>query len=105
MAHLDVWPKAPSTDTCRLLGGGGLDANELEGGPHLETCPHHPQRELSNMAATTVCAHASPGDSPRPAGRSDSGSYQVTTSVSGPGACEILYEPFKSEFFLADGQR
>ena len=39
---------------------------------------------------------ASPGDSPRSAGRSDPGSFQITASSLGPRACEILYVPFKS---------
>ena len=92
-----IGPRLPALTPAGCWAGPGLGANELEGGPHHETCPHHPLHELPNMAATTVCAHASAGDSPRPAGRSDSGSYQVTTSASGPDACEILYAPFKSE--------
>ena len=38
---------------------------------------------------------ASPGDSPRSAGRSDPGSFQITAALH-PGVCEILCEPFKS---------
>ena len=40
---------------------------------------------------------ASLGDSPRPAGRSDPCSYQIVAFALGPGACEILCAPCKSE--------
>ena len=39
----------------------------------------------------------SPGDAPRSASGSDSGSFQITASVLGLGACEILHVSFKSE--------
>ena len=39
----------------------------------------------------------SPRDPPRVAGSSGPGSYQITASALGPGACEILCSPFNSE--------
>ena len=42
----------------------------------------------------------SPGDFPSSAGRSDPGSFQITASAWGPGACEILCAPFKSSVSL-----
>ena len=39
---------------------------------------------------------ASPGGSPRSAGGSDPGSFQITASSMGPGVCEILCAPFES---------
>ena len=39
---------------------------------------------------------ASPGDSPRSAGRFDPGSYQITASALGPRVCEILCVAFRS---------
>ena len=38
---------------------------------------------------------ASPGDSPRPEGRSDRGSCQVTALALGAKTCEILWVSFK----------
>ena len=38
----------------------------------------------------------SPRDCPRPASGSGPGSYEVTAFALGPGAREILYNPFKS---------
>ena len=35
-------------------------------------------------------------DPPRSAGGSDAGSFQITASVLGPGACKILCAPFNS---------
>ena len=43
---------------------------------------------------------ASPGGSPRLASGSDSGSFQITASALGPGACEILCAPFKSGVYF-----
>ena len=40
---------------------------------------------------------ASLGDAPKQAGRSGLGSYKITAIALGPGACEILFVPFKSE--------
>ena len=39
----------------------------------------------------------SPGDSPRSACRSDPSSCQITAFALGPGVCDILCVPFKSE--------
>ena len=39
---------------------------------------------------------ASPGGSPRSAGGSDPGSFQITASALSPGVCEILCVPFES---------
>lgn len=45
----------------------------------------------------TIAPHpTSPGDSPRPAGRSGIGSYQIATFALGPGAYEVLCVPFES---------
>ena len=44
-----------------------------------------------------TAAPTSPRDSPRPAGRSGPGSYQITAFTFGPGTHETLCEPFKSE--------
>ena len=61
-----------------------------------------------SMAATSVCvprmSHSCPPplqDSPRPAGRSDPGSYQITAFALGPSACWILCVPFKSEVSIS----
>ena len=43
---------------------------------------------------------ASLGDSPRSAGGSDPGSFHITPSALGPGACEILSVPFKSGVYF-----
>ena len=43
---------------------------------------------------------ASPGDSPRPAGRSGPGSCQITAFALGSGGCESLRAPFESKVFL-----
>ena len=40
---------------------------------------------------------ASPQDSPRPAGRSSPGSYQIAAFALGPSACEILCVALQSE--------
>ena len=56
-------------------------------GCHQRLCP---QGELQ-------LPPASPRDSPRSAGRSDPGSFQITASALGPGACEILRASFKAE--------
>ena len=40
---------------------------------------------------------ASLGDSPRPAGKSGPGSYQITAFALSPRACDILCTPFKNE--------
>ena len=40
---------------------------------------------------------ASLEDHPRPAGRQGPGFYQITAFALGPGACEILCIPFRSE--------
>ena len=44
---------------------------------------------------------ASPGHSPGPAGGSGPGSHDITALALGPGACEILCVPFKSEVSLS----
>ena len=44
---------------------------------------------------------ASPQDSPRPAGRSSPGSYQITAFALGPSACEILCVPLQSEVSIS----
>ena len=41
------------------------------------------------------CLHVSLGDSPRSAGGSDPGSFQITASALAPWACEILCASFK----------
>ena len=56
------------------------------------------KNELPSMAAASARSvnhsrPASPGDSPRPAGRS--GSYQITVFVLGPSAHEILCAPLR----------
>ena len=43
----------------------------------------------------------SPGDSPRPAGRSGPGSYQSIAFALHPGEWEILCTPFKSEVSIS----
>ena len=43
----------------------------------------------------------SPKDSPRPAGRSGPGTYQITAFALGRRACEILCAPFKSEVLIS----
>ena len=43
---------------------------------------------------------ASLGGSPRSTAGSDPGSFQIIASALGPGACEILYAPFKSEVYF-----
>ena len=43
----------------------------------------------------------SPGDSPRPAGRSGPGAYQITAFALGLGACEILCASFKCEVSIS----
>jgi len=45
--------------------------------------------------------HTSAGDSPRPAGRSGPGSYQITTFALGPGVCEVLWVLFMSEVSIS----
>ena len=42
----------------------------------------------------------SPGSSPRLAGGSDPGFFQITVSTLGPEACEILCMPFKSGVYF-----
>ena len=62
-----------------------------------------------NMSATNVyvprVSHshptATPGDSPRPAGRSGLGSYHITAFTLSPGACESLCVQFKSEVSIS----
>ena len=44
---------------------------------------------------------ASPGDPPRPAGRSGPGSYQITVFALGPSVCEILCALFKTEVSIS----
>jgi len=44
--------------------------------------------------------HTSLEYSPRPASRSGPGFYQIAAFSMGPGACEILCTPFKSEVFI-----
>ena len=48
------------------------------------------------------CLHVSLGDSPRSAGGSDPGSFQITASALAPWACEILCASFKKKdcYFL-----
>ena len=45
----------------------------------------------------------SPGDCLRPAGGSGPRFYQIIAFALGPGACEILCVPFKSEVFFFSG--
>ena len=59
---------------------------------------HVVERALKNGCGQCLCPQhelhftpASPGDSPRSAGRSDPGSFQITTSALGPGACDIFW--------------
>ena len=81
----------------------GLCANDLEGGSqddsHQQQCSRG--RMFPNMSATSICIpKVSPtylGDCPRAADRSGPGSYQITAFALGPGACEVLCVPFKSE--------
>ena len=44
---------------------------------------------------------ASPGDPPRPAGRSGPDTYQIAAFALGPGAREILHAPFMSEVSIS----
>ena len=53
-----------------------------------------PQGELQLLPASLE-------DSPRSAGRSNPGFYQMTAFALGPGACEILCVPFKNEVSLS----
>lgn len=63
------------------------------------------------MASASVCvptvSHcyaaipALPQDSPRPAGRSGPGCYQITALALGPNACEILCVPLQSEVSIS----
>ena len=76
--------------------GLDLGSNELEGGAqdhaHQYWLPN--MTELPNLA---VVSYSRLPTSPRPAGRFDSDSYQVTAFALSPGACKILCVPFKSE--------
>ena len=49
------------------------------------------------------CGHpvASPGDPPRPAGRADPGSYQISAFALGLHACEISCASFKRDVFVS----
>ena len=87
--------------------GLGPSAKKLDGGFQTGACqPRCPRggRSSSQVAATSVCnprvssrCHpASLGGSPRSAGGSDPGSFQITASVLGPRACKMLCAPFKS---------
>ena len=67
------------------------------------------EKQLPNTAAASRdalsvgCSRprpASPGDSPRPAGRSGPGSCQITAFAPGSGGCESLCAPFESKVFL-----
>ena len=83
--------------------GPGLGADE----PRRQPPAAVHMVERSQVSATSVCvptvSHShpppctSPGDSPRPAGRPDPGSYPVTAFALVPGTCEISCVPFKNE--------
>ena len=89
------------TRAYRLLRERSLGTNELEGRDHNGARRQHrccqclrPQGELQSLPA-------SPGDSPRSAGRTDPGSSQITAFVPGPGVCEIFCVPFKREISIS----
>ena len=99
--------RQPNTDAYRQLVGPGLGTNELEGGFHSDAvCTSVHMVEAASKNDCHQCLYpqdelhlpvASLGDSPRLAGRSGPGSYQMTAFALGPRACEILCVPFKSE--------
>ena len=84
--------------------------NELRVGFHCD-CSQQQYLHGTNMASASVyvprVSHcytaipASPQDSPRPAGRSSPGSYQITAFALGPSACEILCVPLQSEVSIS----
>ena len=84
--------------------GPGPGANNLEGGFHNVPCQHqcpHGRMSSPNGCHQCLCPQgelqwpsASPGSSPRSAGGSDPGSFQITASALGPGVCEIFCVPF-----------
>ena len=101
---LGMW--CSSTGTNRLVGRAESRLNKLEGGFHPGTLEHQcpcgqqaPQKGCPQCLCPSVCVCScllSPGGSLGPAGRSDPGSFQITASALGPGACEILCAPFTS---------
>ena len=67
----------------------------VEGAPKDSCCQCLcPQGELQLPPASL-------GDSPRSAGRSDPGSYQMFAFALGPKACEILCVPLKSKVSIS----
>ena len=70
--------------------------------PCQHQCPHGRTSSpkwllpVSMFPGWVPVASVSSGDSPRSAGVSDPGSFQITASVLGFGACEILCVPFNS---------
>ena len=76
---------APTSTSVKVVGGAPKN------GCHRCLCP---QGELQLPSASAA-------DSPRPAGRSDPGSYQITAFVLDPRTCEIVCVPFKSEVSIS----
>ena len=99
---LGMW--CPSTGTNRLVGRAESRLNKLEGGFHPGTREHQGPGATGSTKRLPQClcprascgCLPSPGDSLGSAGRSDPGSFQITASALGPGACEILCTPFTS---------
>lgn len=99
---LGMW--CPSTGTNRLVGRAESRLNKLGVGiPRLALVSTRVQEQQAPQKVTQcLCPRAkagclsSPGDSLGSAGRSDPGSFQITASALGPGACEILCTPFTS---------
>ena len=89
-----------------MLVNRGPEANKLEGGFQNGACQHQcPRGRTSpqNGFHQCLCPQgelklplASPGDSPKSAGCSDPGSFQIIASALCPGVCEILCAPFKN---------
>ena len=91
-AHqLVVWPEAPITGTCRRLGGPGLGINEEREEPPRWRLPTLASRGRRNFPGCTAAVATSPGDSPRPAGRSGPSTYQMTAFVLGHEAFGVYF--------------
>lgn len=75
--------------------GLDLGANKLEGGFQDSASQHQ------CLCVRTSSPPASLGGSLRPAGGSDPGSFQITASAVGPGACEIWDVVISSELSIS----
>lgn len=62
----------------------------------IEAAPQNGRDQYLYFQGEFQLPPTSPGGSPRSAGMSDPGSFQIIVSALGPRACEILCAPFKS---------